>query len=159
MRYVNYFPEEFPFMPSTTNEALNQVLIDLDKSLLSYVAEAWPWSSQADATVRGAVEELAVRRRESVGRLADQLVEREWPVDFGTYPTEYTDLHYVGLDYLLSQLVHDQKRVTAGIERTLRAASGDAQAKPLLEEILNSERDTLARLQKLPRSRTPVSAA
>ena len=148
-----------PSMARTANEALNQVLIDLDKSLLSYVAEAWPWTSNGDAAVQANVNELVVRRRENVGRLADLLTRREWPVDFGTYPTEYTDLHYVALDYLLSQLVQDQKRVTAGIERALSAATGDDAAKPLLEEILNDERDTLARLQKLPRSRAPVRAA
>ncbi len=146
-------------MPSTANNALNQVLIQLDKSLLSYVAEAWPWSSSGEADVQRAVNELVDRRRANVGRLADLLLDREWPIDFGAYPTDYTDLHYVALDYLLALVVKDQKQLTAEIETARQPTSNDAEGRKLLDEILADERETLARLEKLVASRAKISAA
>jgi hypothetical protein len=145
-------------MAITANEALNQVLVNLDKSLLSYVSEAWPWTSNGEAAVQPKVAELVARRRENVARLADLLIAREWPIEFGAYPTAYTDLHYVALDYLLALLVEDEKQVATGLEQAVGAAAGDAEAAELLRAILAEERDASSQLQALARSRSPVRA-
>jgi len=140
------------------NEALNQVLIDLDKSLLSYAAEAWPWTAREDAPERARVQELFARRRAHVAALCDLLVRRGWNVEFGTYPTEFTDLHYVALDFLLAQLIDHQRQLLRGIEQTQRAVAGDDEAAALLGTLLGEERAALAALEELARAHSPVGA-
>jgi len=35
--------------------------------------------------------------------MVELLDQRGWTVDFGGYPTDYTDLHFVSLEFLLSR--------------------------------------------------------
>ena len=130
------------------DDRLNDLLIDVGRSLLQYTSECWPWS---------AVGEDETQRRwtgwpPSSGTwwgLADLLAERGHAIDFGTYPTEYTSLHYVAVDYLLSQLVANQQSVLTECEAVAAGASGDDEAKSLLDDIVLSERKHLDELRAL----------
>jgi hypothetical protein len=142
-----------------SNSHLNDVLIALHRSLVQYVGDCWPWTATEADAVRDAVGRLVERQREHVSRLVDVLVRRDWPVDFGMFPVEFTDLHYVALGYLLDQLVADQKSVVARIEQSRRACAGDAAAAELLDSVLAAERQTLARLEELSKVRVAGTAA
>jgi len=132
------------------HERLNDLLVNLGRSLLQYACEAGPWSSTADAGgVRTTLDRLAERQRKSVQRLAEHLDAEGFPVDFGIYPDEYTSLHYVSLKYLLSQLLQGQQALVAECEQTVRDVAHDAGARELLGEILAQEQATLAELQRL----------
>ena len=87
------------------------------------------------------------------------LIQRRWNIDFGSYPTEYCDLHFIALDYLILQLIEKQEALIADIEQTQTASAGDAPALELLSQILSSERDILTKLQGLSKSRSSGSAA
>lgn len=146
-------------MPSDRNETLNAVLIALNRSLLMYVQEAWPWTAKEVTPEREEMALLAERRREHVGRLAELLNDREVAVDFGVYPAEFTDLHYIALDYLLALLVDSEKQVVDAVAKGSRdVAAGDPEASGLLESILTGENNTVARLQSLAKARTTVNA-
>ena len=88
---------------------VNEQLIHLSRGLLQYVGESWPWSGADEAAEKDTVDRLVEEQRRSAGRLVDMLTSRGHIIDYGTYPTEYTSLHFVALDYLLDQLYAEQR--------------------------------------------------
>lgn len=134
---------------SIANERLNQLLIDVGRSLLQYTSESWPWASADEEPTREALERMATEQRDVVRALADLLAERGYAIDFGSYPTEYTSLHYVAVDFLLSQLIANQEEVAAECEQVARSTSEDDDVRTLLEDIVLSERKHLDELKSL----------
>lgn len=133
---------------AATSADLNRLVVDLGRSLLQYVGESWPWVPGDAARAEEALQRLVQRQRESVARLTELLIRRNGSIDFGTFPTEYTDLHYVALDYLLEQLIESEQGLVAEVEHA-RAGCDDAEASPLLDEILADERGILEELRQL----------
>ena len=127
---------------------INDLVVDLGRSLLQYACEAWPWTaSKAAGELRELVERVAARQRESVRGLAEFLDATGEPVDFGVYPDEYTSLHYVAIDYLLDLIVQNEEALVAECEEVQRELAGDPLAAPLLEEVTGHERQILAELR------------
>jgi hypothetical protein len=141
-----------------SNERLNDLLIDVGRSLQQYTSEAWPWASSQDEQMREAIERMAAEQRDVVAALADLLADRGHAIDFGTYPTEYTSLHYVSIDFLLGQLIANQRSILAQCEAVERAAAEDDEARSLLQDILISERRHLEELQAIENRRPSVTA-
>ena len=139
------------------NAELNELLVLLGRSLLQYVGESWPWSRPDEEDVCRAVDALARRQREQARSIAALLDQRGWNIDFGTYPTEFTDLHYVALDYLLAELVKHEAGLTPEITALAAGCADDAEAAPLVERLLAEHCDAVRQLESLARSH-PQSA-
>jgi hypothetical protein len=82
---------------------------------------------------------------------------RGWTIDFGVFP-DFTDLHYLSLDYVLPHLVANERSVVRQIEAALSQCTGDAKGTALLTEILEGEHVVLAKLDELARSKPPTPA-
>lgn len=141
------------------SSALNDVLVRLNRSLLQYAGESWPWTDAESAGERAVVDSLVARQQAHVGRLAELLWERYWNVDFGVYPVEYTDLHYVALDYLLTLLVSSENDVLEEIERVLALCSGDEEARRVLEEARSDQSEIVEQLQRLADARNAAAGS
>ena len=137
---------------SQNNSELNLLLINLGRSLLQYVEACSPW--YGDETQGNPLDALVIAQKDNLALLTDLLIQRRWNIDFGSFPTEYSDLHFVALDYLILQLIENQKALIADIEQSQKASADDAPALELLSEILSSERDILTKLQGLSKSRS-----
>lgn len=115
------------------SDRLNDLLIDIGRSLLQYVGESWPWTSAEESDERAAVERMVAEQRETVLQLAALLDARKHRITYGQYPSEYTSLHYVALDYLLEQLVDEQRTLAAELKSAAEEeAAGDADAQPVV---------------------------
>lgn len=139
---------------TTINSELNRLLISLGKGLLQYVGECWPWTDLSAVTERQVIESLVAAQAENVASLVEFLQRRRHPIQFGAYPTEFTDLHYVALDFLLTQMIDDQKVQVEMVERAAKGCARDPGAAKLLEHIRTSEREILARLERLASERS-----
>ncbi len=128
---------------------INDLLIQISRSLLQYVSEIWPWSAADAEETRRTLDRLAADQRESAAALVRLLDDRGEVIDFGTYPTEYTSLHYVAVDFLLDQLVENQDSIVAACETALRSAEADADAADLLRDITTAERNRQDELRRL----------
>lgn len=124
---------------SHLNEVLNEILVGTSRSLLQYVGECWPWTEKRDDRERATVAGAVYRQREGVQQLADLLRDRNWPTDFGAYPTAYTDLHFVELDYLLPQIVASEKALSGDLERAVERCFSDPAAVDVLRGMLDSQ--------------------
>lgn len=134
---------------------VNDLLIDMGRSLLQYVGESWPWTGADEAGEKDVVDRLVAEQRRSVGRLADLLARRGHIIDYGSYPTEYTSLHFVALDYLLGQLRSEQQVLVEETDRIadMAFAQVDPEATDLLAEVRDEAARHLRELEQLVKSR------
>ena len=117
------------------NERLNEVLVRILRGLLQYTGECWPWSSAANGDEHVAVMRLVDEQQEQIRELSELLNERGALIDFGTYPTEYTDLNYVSLDYMLDELIREQQALIADLKQAITDCASDPEGQELLTEI------------------------
>jgi hypothetical protein len=151
--------ERIDAMPASEhNRELNRLLVDLGRSLLQYVGECWPWTDPAEEDVHETIDRLVSRQKREIGRLGVLLSHRERLVDFGTYPTEYTGLHYLSLDHLLGEVIAGENDLVGELERAVEDYSDDPEAAELLKSFLQVERDTAAELTELAKSRAASPA-
>lgn len=134
-----------------TNERINDILIGLSHSLLHYVGETWPWTSENERGVREQLHALITQQQHQVAKLATYLSNQGHIIDFGTYPTEYTDLQYLSLDYLLKRLIEDQEYVLKDIQTAAQDPSTDAGARSLLQQIEAGVAQTIGTLRDIAR--------
>lgn len=140
--------------PDMTDSAacvrLNDLLINLGRSLLQYAGEAWPWSAARDGgDLRATVDRLRGMQGESVRALAELLAGEGHPVDFGVFPDEYTSLHYVSLRYLIEQLVANEQAIAAECRAVAAELEPRSPARELVDEIVRREEAILGELQSL----------
>lgn len=129
-----------------TDSLLNDLLVEIHRSLVQYAAEAWPWSTDQASDLQGAVLSVAERQRQDVGRLVHFLMDRSAHVDFGLYPPEFTSLHYVAIEYLYGQLIENQRSLVRLLDHSIGNLSTDPDAQRLVSQIAISQREGLQKL-------------
>ncbi len=134
---------------AVSSSQINDLLIQISRSLLQYVSEIWPWSALDAEESRRTLDRLAADQRKSAAALVRFLDARGEVIDFGTYPTEYTSLHYVAVDFLLGQIIENQDSIVAAWEAVLRSADANTDAADLLRDITTAERNRLDELRRL----------
>ncbi|MSR58733.1 MAG: hypothetical protein EXS05_13950 [Planctomycetaceae bacterium] len=140
------------------NAALNDLLIQVYRSLLQYTVECWPWSDPDAEAEQEVISQMAAEQREVVANIAALLDHRQQTVDFGTYP-DWSELHFVSLDYLLGKLIDDEEQLNAAIERAQPGLKPDPQGSALAFDLLYGEQKHLARLRELSTKRKLVAVA
>lgn len=131
----------------THNAKLNELVVDLGRSLLQYAAESGTWSRSHAAA--SDILALAVRQQRSVAQLADLLIDRGATVDFGGFPTDYTDLHFMSLDYFLPRLQESEDALVSELDEAVHTCVDDAEAVALLQGLLAEERAIATALRAL----------
>ncbi|MEX2138637.1 MAG: hypothetical protein WD894_05210 [Pirellulales bacterium] len=140
------------------NQALNQVLITLHRSLPMYISFADPWVAYGNEEPRRVLNRLVADKQEYVGRLTTLLDSRRYTIDFGEFPMDFTSLHDVSLDFLLKQLIEHQRREVEAIENRLGRLARDAEGGALVGEILTNSRRHLQSLEGLSRQAATANA-
>ena len=140
---------------------LNGVLIQMARSFLQYVSESSPWVASSAARDESQVLVLAARQRQDVAEIAALLDQREHFIDFGTFPTEYTDQQFLSLQSEMSGLKRSQESVCNHIRNSIVSlrTAGDAEAASLLTAVESHERDILRCLGEIEKTLASHSAA
>lgn len=138
-------------MSKKTESVLNGVLIDMARSFLQYVAEGWPWVSTDAQSIEEQVLVLAARQRQDVAEIVALLNEREYPIDFGSFPTEYTDLQFLALGSMFEWLHNSQTVVLSSIASAVQqlTAAGDEEGSALLKLIEMHQQEDATALREL----------
>lgn len=141
------------------NARLNSFVVSIGHSLLQYADESWPWTASAEAEIQAVLRRLAALQRQEVETLVEVLDQRGWTIDFGTYPTDYTDLQYLSLDYLLSGITSGERAILADLDEAAHACVDDSAADEVLKEVLATQRKIVERLEAVAKSRSAAVAA
>ncbi len=148
---------------SNASDVLNGVLGRLNRSLMQYAVDCWPWSQATDTAAletpeQKSIEQMTLRQQQFVADLVDLIMQRGGAVDLGTFD-DHSELHYVALDYLLGKLIADEQELVAELQSALSSLDSDIEARTLVAEILASEHENVARLGELSRSASAAGVA
>ncbi|MEZ6064915.1 MAG: hypothetical protein R3B90_04240 [Planctomycetaceae bacterium] len=134
---------------TATNERLNDLLVELSRSLLQFAGEAYPWAAEHDTSgQRSLLERLVKEQQDSVRALVAYLSGSGHSIDFGVYPDEYTSLFYVSLDWLIRQIVINQTAIVADLRQGAQELASDADASSLLHVLADREQAILEELKR-----------
>lgn len=126
-----------------STDTINQLVVEIGRSFLQYCSECWPWTSNEKSGARERIIQLAGRQQDHVAALIDSLRARGHEVKLGTYPTDYTDLHYVALDYLLDQLKENQSSLVNNVMSVGADLKGDNELADLIYRVGKGEEKIL----------------
>jgi hypothetical protein len=115
---------------SETLALLQDIVRRESRSVLTYVGEAFPWTSSRDSAAWSKLQQLLAEEGAAVASLGRFLARRRSPVSFlGSYPSSFTTLNFVALEHLVPRLVAYQRRAIADLARDLaRISDPEAQA-------------------------------
>lgn len=130
--------------------------VRLTASLLQYSEESTPWVSHGDKDRREELASLAQWQQDSIRTLAACLPGPAIPRGSGVYP-DYSDLHDVGLDFLLRRISDHQALLVQDLESLLKDCPSDE--RPMFESILAREKSILGRLKSLRREKTSTKTS
>jgi len=148
-------------MSLQSESVLNSVLIEMGRSFLQYISDAWPWVDPLSQSIQDQVMVIAARQRQDVADMAILLTEREHHIDFGTFPTEYTDLQFMALDAVLDYIHQSQTAVCDRLATGLTEVRnlGDKQATDLLTAVEIRQKEATTALQELHAELTRATTA
>ena len=128
-------------------------------SLLQYVSESFPWSADPTHIALARVVTIAHSERDAVTRLTRLLQKKHLSLPpFGSYPSHFTTMNFVSLDYLLPKLIAEHEKETSEIEARLHL-SDDEEIRKLAQGYLDLKRGHLQTLKDLTSSQMPAGAA
>src|SRR5581483_12036338 len=119
---------------------LNQLLAIEYRSLPMYLADADPWQHPGDEKAAAILRHIIIDQKALASRIAEAIMERGGTIDSGEFPMEYTDTHFLSLDFMLREMVRYQRADIARIERLAARIDHDRPARELALETLGAER-------------------
>lgn len=131
------------------NSLLNHLVVDLGCSLLQFVGEVSPWTPIHATAARDTLARLLKQQQAHKEQLVELLTERRWPVEFGVYPADFTDLHFLSLKAMLPRIAENQNAIVAELDEAVHTCIDDGEALAILNTILTEERSITAELQAL----------
>jgi hypothetical protein len=130
-------------------DLLNRLLAIGYRSFPMYLTDAAPWTHEGDEKATEVLENIVADQKGMVQRIGEFILDSGWRVETGEYPMEFTDTHFLSLDFLLKELVRYQRGDVAAIERIVSQLGDDRVARELAEETLGMERAHLEALEAL----------
>lgn len=131
-----------------TNERLREILSLLGGSLLQYSRHCSPWVPHHAEPTLAALMKLVERQGDSVREMAKTLETNV--VDFAARSSDdFTDMHYVSLDFLIERIIADQSRRVARLKADV--VDLEIGLPPLARQVLDREIAILDELRSLKR--------
>jgi hypothetical protein len=140
-----------------TQRVLQEILRRESRSVLTYVAEAYPWTRWAEEKSLTALQQIIAAEREAAAGLGRFLVRQRIPLPYlPPYPSHFTTINFLALDFLLPRLIEQERRSIADLERD-RAALKDPAAQGEVDKLLVLKRRNLPRLEELASTQPQAS--
>lgn len=130
-------------------ELLNELLHVEYRSFAMYLTEACPWTRNSDQKAAEALDNIVADQKLMAQRIAELILDSGGRLEPGEYPMEFTDTHFLSLDFLLTELLRYQRQDIAAIERIVAQLSEVRAARELAEETLGMERAHLEAIDAL----------
>lgn len=132
-----------------SQSVLQEIVRRESRSLLSYVADAYPWATAANEPALARLREIVRGGGEATSALGAYLDRRRARTPpLGSYPAGYTSLNFLGLSYIVKRLVKEEERLLGVLEADVSSlATGDERAEA--EKLLAVKRQTLEGLRSL----------
>ncbi len=133
--------------PETLRQ-LNRLLTIEFRSLPMYLHDADPWASSSEDVTSDTLANIIADQMQMSQRIAGYIQELDEAPTPGEFPMEFTDLHFLSLDYLRNELLRHQQIAISELEECVAALADDRDARQLAEEALGMERAHLEALEQ-----------
>ncbi len=140
--------------PSTT-AALNRLLAIVVRSFLQYLQYSRPYVPPGRDNVVETLGAIVTDQNGLADRIGQLLIDAEAPLRTGEFPMEFTDMHDLGIDYLVNAAIAYQQQDIDAIGRLIEDLQSAPAAKSLAEESLGMAKGHLESLRDL----VPADAA
>ena len=135
-----------------TATVLQDVVRRESRSLLLYIGDSFPWTTNEHAPDLVTLKRLIVREAHAISTVGRYLVrQRITPPPYGSYPASFTSHNFIDVAYLLPRLLAAQEVAIAALTADI-ARVHDAEAKKQLEALLAVKQTSLAGLAALSSS-------
>ncbi len=129
------------------------------RSLLQYVCQAFPYSADKADGAFARVQAIAAEESDATARLIRHFQKNRLrlpPIE--SFPSHFTTINFVSLDYLVPKLIAEHKSETAELEGRLRQIE-DEDVRVLGQSYLDMKRRHLQTLHELAAPKAPATAA
>lgn len=135
-----------------TATILQDVVRRESRSLLLYIGDSFPWTTDEHAPDLATLKRLIGREADAISVVGKYLVrQRITPPPYGSYPASFTSCNFIDVAYLLPRLLAAQELAIAALTADV-ARVHDAEAKKKLEALLAVKQTSLAGLAALSSS-------
>lgn len=148
--------------PDAALQALNALFARTYYSLARYVEGASPWLRTSDTELWQQVGSMAAEHEDLAIRSARLVIDRRGRLVRGQFPAHFTAKNDLALVHLASELLDEQRRLVAELQRRRIDVIGDPEVETLMDGAIASEQQSLDELQNvvaLARQRTSLSDA
>jgi hypothetical protein len=136
---------------------LQDILRRESRSVLTYVAEAYPWTSSTQTKALTALQHLIADEREAIACLGRFLVRERIPLPFlPSYPAHFTTINFLALDFILPRLIEHERQSIAALEHDLVAIKAP-EAHAEVEKLLSLKRQHLPQMEELAAAQPQAS--
>ncbi|MFO0791488.1 MAG: hypothetical protein U0805_18670 [Pirellulales bacterium] len=144
-----------------TIDTLNRVLEILERSFPQYLRWARPYVPAGRENIMQTIEAIAAGQDALAERVCDFVSESGGLPDHGKFPTEFTDTHDLGIDFLVEEAIDCLRQDVADLEQCVESLRLEPAAQALASEALGMTRGHLEQLEMLhvaPGSDTKLTA-
>ena len=142
-----------------TPTILQAVVRRESRSLLLYIGDSFPWTTDEHASDLGRLRHLVKREANAISAVGKYHVrQRITPPFAGSYPASFTSCNFIDIAYLLPRLMKAQELLIADLTADI-ARVHEVDAKKQLEALFTVKQATLAGLAALLSSHTPTASA
>ncbi len=132
-----------------TCASLNRLSVAHHRSLPVYLQYAPPWINRDAEEVKLVLEQIVSDQEATVDRVSTMIQDAGEDVDPGEFPIEFTGLHDLSLDYLLSRMVKGQREIVSVCEQAVSELAADALAQAVAQEAVGAAKAHLDSLLEL----------
>lgn len=141
-----------------SQKLLQDILRRESRSALSYTAEAYPWTNSTEEKALKELQTLIAADHEAIVCLGRFLVRQRVPLPYlPAYPSHFTTINFLALDFLLPRLIEQERQSIADLERDL-AAMKDPAARAEVERLLALKCRHLPQMEELASVQPQASA-
>lgn len=142
-----------------TETILRTILHRESLSLLSYISDAYPWTTAEQAPGLITLRKLIQQEKNAITSFGRFLVRQKITPPVNTsFPAEFTSYNFVALSFLLPHLLEAQKQLIAQMQADL-AKIADPACRREVERLLAVKKMTLAGLESLESPPAPRASA
>ena len=140
-----------------SHELLAQLVALGSSSLLQYVSQSGMWAAAPAAkSAMANVLSLAAEEREDTTRFTRFLQKKHIRLPpLGAFPSHFTTMNFVTVEYLLPKLISEHIKENAAIERLVNRIS-DEEIRAMAQGYLDKKCRHLETLRELAESKTPA---
>jgi hypothetical protein len=143
-------------MDERTAQLVQQQVRRSSRSLLQYVAEASPWTSQGERETMDGLRQMILEEQDAIASLMRLLRRVRVPPPYlGPYPEHFMTYNFLSMDRLLPLLVEQEGKAVVELSGRVTQVQG-SEAHDALTHLLNIKRRHLASLEELHKKHPQV---